>query len=80
MPAAGNPEKTRQLSHRNSQACAGLEAHKDAVADQLHERTQSQQPCEQAKSGDGEGAEACDLRIPLSVAISHSSHSSSNHK
>ena len=79
MPATGNPEETRQLSHGNSQACAGLEAHKDAIADQLHERTQSQQPCQQAKSRDGEGCEACDLRISLRVSISHCSHSPSNH-
>ena len=50
MTTACHAEKTWQLSHGDGQAGASLEAHKNTVADQLHERAQSQQPSEQAKS------------------------------
>ena len=80
MPPAGNPKKTWQLSHGDGQASASLEAHKDTIANQLHERAQSQQPSEQAKPCDREGYEAGDLGVSLRVPVSHGSHCPGNHE
>ena len=69
MPAAGHANQARQLGHRDGEARAGLEADQDAVADQLYERAQSQQPSDQTKYRHREAGEACDLRIVLCVAL-----------
>ena len=50
VPAAGHAEQARQLGHGDGQPGAGLEADQDAVADQLHERAQPQQPGDQASA------------------------------
>ena len=80
MAPALDAEQARQLRHRNSQAGTGLEAHKDAVADQLYERAQSQHPSEHAKSCDGEGHQAGDLGVTLRVSLGHRAHGPGNHQ
>ncbi len=73
-------EQARQLCHRDSQAGAGLEPHKNAVADQLYQHAQPQQPSEQAERRHREGREAGDLCIALSVPLRHCSHGPGNHQ
>ena len=80
VPPACHAKKARQLRHGDGQAGASLEAHKNTVADQLHERAQSQQPSEHAKRRHCESCEACNLRVTLSVALGHRTHCSGNHE
>ena len=80
VPAAGHAKQARQLGHGDGQPRAGLEAHEDAVADQLHERAQSQHPSEHAKRGHSEACEARDLCIALRVAVRHRPHRAGNHE
>ena len=61
-------------------AGAGLEPHEDAVADQLHEPAQPQQPGDQAQHGYGEACEAGDLRVALRVSVRHRTDRSGNHQ
>ena len=49
VAAARHAEQAWQLGHGDGQAGAGLEADQDAVADQLHQDAQPQQPGEQAE-------------------------------
>ena len=79
-PPPGNAKKAWQLGHGDGQAGAGLEAHKNAVADQLDEHAQSQQPGEQAKRRHREGRKAGDLGVSLRIALCHRSHRSGNHE
>jgi hypothetical protein len=51
MPAAHRADQVWQLGHRDGQPRPGLEADKDAVADQLDELTQAQHPGNQAQRG-----------------------------
>ena len=80
VPAARHAEQARQLGHGDGQSRAGLEAHEDAVADQLHQHAQPQQPGDQAKRRHREGCEAGDLRVTLRVALRHRPHRSGNHQ
>ena len=80
VPAAGHAEQARQLGHGDGQPGAGLEADEDAVADQLHQHAQPQQPGEQAKRGHGEGGEAGNLRVALRVPFGHRTHRSGDHQ
>ena len=79
-PATCHAQKTWQLGHTNGQGCASLEADKNTITDQLHERAKSQQPGEQGKSGHREGRKAGNLCIVLHVTIRHCSHRCGNHK
>ena len=80
VSAAGHAEQAWQLGHRDGQSRAGLEAHQDAVADQLYERTQPQQPGNQAENRHGEAGKAGDLRIALHVAARHFPDGARNHQ
>ena len=80
VPAAGHAKQARQLGHGDGQPRAGLEAHEDAVADQLDEHAQPQQPGDQAKRRHGEACQAGDLRIALRVAIRHRPDGAGNHQ
>ena len=72
MPATCNPKQNRSnWRHHNSQAGASLEADKNAVADQLHQGAQPQQPREKTKRRDREGGEACDIGVMLRIALRH---------
>ena len=44
VPAAGNAEKARQLSHNDRQSGASFEPDQDAVADQAHQDAQTKKP------------------------------------
>ena len=80
MAPACHAKQTWQLGHGDGQAGAGLEAHQDTVADQLHQRAQPQQPGEQAKAGHREGCEARNLRIALRIAVRHRAYRRSYHQ
>ena len=71
VTAAGNTEQTGQLGRGDGQAGAGLEADENAVADQLHERAQTQQPSEQAERRHRKGCEAGNLGVSLRVSFGH---------
>ena len=77
---AFHAKQARQLRHRNSQAGAGLETHKNAVADQLYQHAQPQQPGEQAERCHREGSEAGNLRVTLHVPFGHCPHCPGNHE
>ena len=77
---AFHAKQARQLGHGDRQAGAGLETHKNAVADQLDEHAQPQQPGEQAERRHREGGEAGDLGVTLRVALRHGPHCSGNHE
>ena len=80
VAAALHAEQAWQLGHGDGQAGAGLEAHQDAVADQLHERAQTQQPGEETKHGDSKSCEAGDLRVALCITLRHRSHGTGDHE
>ena len=80
VASAFHAEKAWQLRHGDRQAGAGLETHENAVADQLDERAQSQQPRQQAQPCDREGDEAGDLGVALRVPLGHGAHRSGNHE
>ena len=77
---AFDAKETRQLRHRDGQAGAGLEAHKDAVADQLHQHAQPQQPGEKAEPCHSKSSKTGDLGVTLHVTLSHRPHRSRNHQ
>ncbi len=59
---------------------ADLEADEDAVADQLDQRAQPQQPGDQAERRHGEGGEAGDLRVALRVPVGHRADRAGDHQ
>ena len=73
-------EQARQLSHRDRQASAGLEPHQNAVADQLYQHAQPQQPGDQAEGRDRERRKAGDLCIAFDVSLRHCSDRPGNHQ
>ena len=80
MPSAGHANQARQLGHRDGQPRTGLESDQHAVADQLYEHAQSQQPGDQAKHRHREAGEAGDLRIVLRISTCHVPNSAGNHE
>ena len=80
VTAAFHAEQAWQLGHGYGQARAGLEAHKDAVADQFHQHAQPQQPRKQAERRNSKGSEAGNLRISLHISAGHFPHRSGNHE
>ena len=80
VAAALHAEQAWHLGHSYGQSRTGLEAHKDAIADQFHQHAQPQQPRKQAERRNSKGSEAGNLRISLHISAGHFPHRSGNHE